>query len=188
MESIYPQSWSITCLHLSKSKHEQVRGKICKTEGVAAVKRRHRSPCLASTPTSSSSSSLPQAALPVSPCPPPTGCPARPASSRSHTRVAATANAPPQEVSPRLGVQLPSLSTDRTRPPGSGDTATPPARDPPRDRQQRQLQLRQSSQWTMSCRSSSYTARFLECSKNQKYQGCHVIIIIVILLSCKICM
>ena len=27
-----------------------------------------------------------------------------------------------------------------------------------------------SSQWTMSCRSSSYTARFLECSKNQKYQ------------------
>ena len=139
MESIYPQSWSITCLYLSKCKHEQVRGKNFKIERVAAVKRRHRSPCLASTPTSSSSSfSLPQAALPVSPCPPPTGCPARPASSRSHTRVAATANAPPQEVSPRLGVRLPSTSTDRTRPPGSGDTATPPARDPPRDRQQQQ--------------------------------------------------
>ena len=36
-------------------------------------------------------------------------------------------------------------------------------------------QVSTSSQWTMSCRSSSYTARFLECSKNQKYQGlsCH---------------
>ena len=143
MESIYPQSWSITCLYLSKCKHEQVCGKICKTDGVAAVKRRHRSPCLASTPTSSFS--LPQAALPVSPCPPPTGCPARPASSRSRTRVAATANAPPQEVSPRLGARLRSTSTDRTRPPGSGDTATPPARDPPRDRrrQQQQQQLQQ---------------------------------------------
>merc|ERR1711936_1521002 len=98
---------------------------------------RHRSPCLAST---SSSFSLLQAALPVSPCPPPTGCPARPAASRSYTRVAATANAPPQEVSPRLGAPLPSTSTDHTRPPGSGDTATPPARDPPRDRQQQQQQ------------------------------------------------
>merc|ERR1712037_832427 len=78
---------------------------------------------------SSSSSSLPRAAWPVSPCPPPTGSLARLAGSHSRSRVGATASAPRRGASPRRGAPPPSTSTAPTRPPDSGATVTPPAQD-----------------------------------------------------------
>ena len=91
---------------------EQVCCKICMQKG-SLLSTDFQSQCL----VSSSSSSLPPAPWPVSPCPPPTESPARLAGSRSRSRVGATASAPQRGATPRRGAPPLSTSTAPTRPP-----------------------------------------------------------------------